>query len=84
MSSIIQQFIEMDYTIDEMKEGVIEFLTNNTEVTASNLAVRIVESGVDIMYASKITGISVEEIIKLQKLPSINFLSIYNSSDVSS
>ncbi len=66
MSSIIQQFIEMDYTVDEMKQGVIEFLINNPEVTISNLAVRIVDSGVDIVYASQITGVSVEEINRLK------------------
>ncbi len=66
MSSIIQQFIEMDYTVDEMKKGVIEFLINNPEVTISNLAVRIVDSGVDIVYASQITGVSVEEINRLK------------------
>ena len=66
--TIIQQFIEMDYTIDEMKEGVIEFLTNNPEVTPSNLAVRIVKSGVGIVYASKITGVPIEQIVKLQNV----------------
>ena len=66
--TIIQQFIEMDYTVDEMKEGVIEFLTNNPEVTTSNLAVRIVQNGVDIVYASKITGVSIEKIVKLQNV----------------
>ncbi len=66
--TIIQQFIEIDYTVDEMKEGVIEFLTNNPEVTTSNLAVRIVQNGVDIVYASKITGVSIEKIVKLQNV----------------
>lgn len=66
--TIIQQFIEIDYTVDEMKEGVIEFLTNNPEVTTSNLAVRIVQNGVDIVYASKITGVPIEKIVKLQNV----------------
>ena len=66
MSSIIQQFIEMDYTVDEMKQGVIEFLINNPEVTISNLAVRIVDSGVDIVYASQITGVSVSNSLRIK------------------
>jgi len=66
--TLTQQIIEIDYTVDEMKQGVVEFLTKNPEVTISNLAVRMVSSGMDIVYASKITGVSTEEIIKLQNI----------------
>ena len=62
MSSIIQKFIEIDYTVDEMKQGVVEFLTKNPEITVSDLAVRIISSGVDIEYASNITGVPIDKL----------------------
>ena len=66
MSTVIQKLIEIDYTVEEMRQGVVDFLTHNPGVVVNDLALSIVSGGMDIVYASKITGILIEEIVKLQ------------------
>jgi len=55
-----------DLIIADMRDGMLQYLKKNTKDSISNIAINMVLKGINIHFVSKLTGLSVSEINKLQ------------------
>ena len=55
-----------DFIVSEMQEGISQYLRRNPQDSLRNVAVEMASQGYNIFFVSRVTGISVNEINKLQ------------------
>jgi len=62
---MVDKIIE-DLIIADMRDVMLQYLKKNTKDSISNIAINMVLKGINIHFVSKLTGLSVSEINKLQ------------------
>ena len=62
---MVDKIIE-DLIVAYMINSMLQYLKKNTKDSISNIAINMVLKGININFVSKLTGLSVSEINKLQ------------------
>lgn len=63
---MVDEAIE-NLVVNDIRKGLFQYLMHNPQDSASNIAIEMVSNGTKIEFVSKIAGLSVDEINKIQK-----------------